>query len=139
MVGHQTIGPDMNVTTAAPFCHQVDVLSVVIITEECFLPAISPLGYMMGISRNYDSCYACHECIILSLTVLVNNLVLCPRNLHPISRIQVHFMTLSRNPSPACPFSRVSPSKCPQYRPFDTAWPWRLENRDPHNWPSPDH
>jgi hypothetical protein len=26
MVGHQTIGPDINATTTAPFCHQVDVL-----------------------------------------------------------------------------------------------------------------
>ena len=28
-------------------------------------------------------------------------------------------------------------SKHFQDRPSDKAWPWRLENRVPHNWPTP--
>jgi hypothetical protein len=61
VIGHQTIGPDINITTTAPFRHQIYVLSVVIITKKCFLPAIPALRYMMWESWNYYPCYTCHN------------------------------------------------------------------------------
>ena len=44
------------------------------------LPTISALRYMMRISGNDDSCYACHECIMSRPTPIVINLVSCPWN-----------------------------------------------------------
>jgi len=55
MVGHQTVGPDINTAPTAPFCHQVDVLPIVIVTTKCLLSAIPTLRYMMRVSGNNDS------------------------------------------------------------------------------------
>jgi len=73
VVGHQTIGPDSNAAATAPFGHEVDVVPVVFVTEECLLSTIPALRDMMGIAGNYASRYACHECTVPQQLPIVNN------------------------------------------------------------------
>ncbi len=48
VVGHQAVGPDRHVPAGAPLGHEPDVFLIVFFTEKGRLPAISPLGDMMG-------------------------------------------------------------------------------------------
>jgi hypothetical protein len=56
MIGHQAVRQDLNLVSAAPFCHQFQVVLVVFVTKKRLLPAVSPLSDMMGKTRGDNSC-----------------------------------------------------------------------------------
>jgi hypothetical protein len=60
MIGHETPRPDGHTTFPAPLRQQLDIRQVIVITEKSCLPAIAPLGDMMGNARAYNACYSCH-------------------------------------------------------------------------------
>jgi len=96
VVWHQTVCPDINAPMSAPFSHQVNIFLIVIIREKYLLPTIPTLRYMMRISIDNDSCYACHEYTMSLFTLIVSNLVLCPRNskeintARPVAKYRMH-------------------------------------------------
>ncbi len=64
VIRHQTIGPDAHAFFAAPLCHQIDVDGVVIGAKKCLLPAIAPLGNVMGHSRDDDTSKSGHASVV---------------------------------------------------------------------------
>ena len=56
MIGHQAICPDRDLLCAAESRHELEVVLVVFLTEECLLFAVSPLGDMEGHARSYHTC-----------------------------------------------------------------------------------
>ena len=56
MIGHQAVRPDLDLVSAAPLPHQFQVALVIVVTKERLLPAVSPLGDVMGQARDDDAC-----------------------------------------------------------------------------------
>ena len=73
MIGHQAVRQDLNLVSAAPFCHQFQVALVIFITKERLLPAVSTLGYVLGKTRNDDPRYSCHSTQTTKDVRFVNN------------------------------------------------------------------
>ena len=48
MVWHQAIGPDRHAGFAASFGHQIQIGLIVVVDEKSLLPAVAPLGQMVG-------------------------------------------------------------------------------------------
>ena len=48
MIGYQAICPDRDLLCAAELRHELEVVLVVFLTEECLLSGVSPLGDMEG-------------------------------------------------------------------------------------------
>ena len=61
VVGHQAPRPDLDVVAPAPEREQVDVPTVVVGLEEGLLPAISPLGHVMGEAWEHCARDSCHR------------------------------------------------------------------------------
>src|SRR5271157_5665290 len=55
MVGHQAICPDRDLLCAAELRHELEVVLVVLLTEERLLSGVSPLGNMVGHARSYHA------------------------------------------------------------------------------------
>ena len=53
MIGHQAICSDRDLLCAAELRHELKVVLVVFLTEECLLSGVSPLGDMVGHARSY--------------------------------------------------------------------------------------
>jgi hypothetical protein len=60
MIGHQAICPDRDLLCAAELRHELEVVLVVFLTEECLLSGVSPLGDMVGHARSYHTCQSSH-------------------------------------------------------------------------------
>jgi len=78
MIGHQAICPDRDLLCAAELRHELEVVLVVFLTEECLLSAVSPLGDMVGHARSYHTMslfpsperYPAHEVVKLRCKAL---------------------------------------------------------------------
>jgi len=55
MIGYQAISPDRDLLCAAELRHELEVVLVVFLTEECLLSGVSPLGDMVGHARSYHT------------------------------------------------------------------------------------
>jgi len=55
VVRHQAPGPDLDPALVAPFGHQGELCSVVVVAEEGLLPTVTPLGDVMGDAGGYDA------------------------------------------------------------------------------------
>jgi hypothetical protein len=62
VVRHQAVCPYFAFTVLAVGSHQSAVLRVVLVAEERFLPTVSALCYMMGVSGRDDPRKPCHLC-----------------------------------------------------------------------------
>ena len=51
VIGHQAVGPDRDVLSAAEPGHQFQVALVILVTEESLLPAVPPLSDVMRQAR----------------------------------------------------------------------------------------
>jgi hypothetical protein len=56
VIGHQTIGPDLDMVFLAPCTHQITIRFKIRITEKSLLPTVPPLGYVVGHPGCYSSC-----------------------------------------------------------------------------------
>ena len=61
MVGHEAVGSHLHAALRAPVRHQRDVFLIIVVTEERFLPAITPLGNVMRKTRSDNSSDSWHE------------------------------------------------------------------------------
>jgi hypothetical protein len=64
VIGHETIGPDIDSITPAGIGHQGNVFAVIIVAEKSLHAAISPLREMMRYARYDDPRYPCHKKIL---------------------------------------------------------------------------
>jgi len=60
MIWHQAICSERDLLRAAELCHELEVVLVVFLTEECLLSEVSPLGDMVGHARIYHTCQSSH-------------------------------------------------------------------------------
>ncbi len=60
MIGHQAMCQDRDMLCTAKLRHELEVVLVVFLTEECLLSAVSPLGDMVGHARSYHTCPSSH-------------------------------------------------------------------------------
>src|SRR5208337_1363795 len=60
MIGHQAICPDRDLLCAAELGHELEVVLVVFLTEECLLSAVAPLGDMVRHARSYHTSQSSH-------------------------------------------------------------------------------
>ena len=60
VIGHETIGPNINFITPAGIGHQGDIFSIIIVAEKSLHAAVSPLREMMRYARYDDPRYPCH-------------------------------------------------------------------------------
>jgi len=58
--GCQAICPDRDLLCAAELRHELEVVLVVFLTEECLLSGVSPLGDMVQHARSYHTCQSSH-------------------------------------------------------------------------------
>ena len=61
VIGHQTRRPDIHVVFYTPFCHQINIDTIIFIIEKGWLTTITALGDVMGNTRGYDACDSCHN------------------------------------------------------------------------------
>jgi len=80
VVGHQAVGPDLDLVLAAPLGHQVQVGLVVVIAEKRLLSTVPPLGHMVRHARNNHSCQSSHAANPAEPPAAVKSYVYCPRN-----------------------------------------------------------
>src|SRR5208337_386277 len=60
MIGHQAICPDRDLLCAAESRDELEVVLVILLTEERLLSAVSPLGDTEGHARSYHTCQSSH-------------------------------------------------------------------------------
>lgn len=47
VVGHEAVGPNLNLVLRTPLPHEIEVLAVIVIAEERLLATIAPLRHMV--------------------------------------------------------------------------------------------
>src|SRR5271165_1173411 len=80
MVGYQAISPDRDLLCAAELRHELEVVLVVFLTEECLLSGVSPLGDMVGHARSYHTWKSSHGGKLTRPQPRDKSWVWCPRN-----------------------------------------------------------
>jgi len=77
---YQRVRPDLHLMSPAPFTHKFPVSLVIVVTKERPLPAVSPLGDVVGHSRCDNTRQSGHDERLSLSSPVVNNSVWCPRN-----------------------------------------------------------
>jgi hypothetical protein len=61
VIGHQAVGPDLDVLSAAERGYQFQVALVILVTEEALLPAVPPLSDLMRQTRCNNARQSSHH------------------------------------------------------------------------------
>ena len=61
VIGHEAVGPDLDLASTAPLPHQLQVAAVILVTEERLLSTVSPLRDVVRETRDDDTCQSGHE------------------------------------------------------------------------------
>src|SRR5208283_3003687 len=81
---HQAICPDRDLLCAAESRDELEVVLVILLTEERLLSVVSPLGDMVGHARSYHTCQSSHGGKPTRPQPCVKSSVWCPWNSWPI-------------------------------------------------------
>ena len=73
VIGHEAIGPDLDLVSTAPLPHQLQVAAVVLVTEERLLSTVSPLRDVVRETRGDDTCQSGHDARLSAAGTPVKN------------------------------------------------------------------
>jgi len=73
VVRHQAVRPYLHIVPCAPLLKQIQVCTVIRISEEHLLTPVSSLCNMMSITRRHHPRYPCHGSSLDQVTLPINN------------------------------------------------------------------